>query len=75
MRRPHHQQAPKSCLNESPSEKEGKSFREALHQGHAVRLNESPSEKEGKLGGEAVFRPHRLRLNESPSEKEGKFLW
>ena len=38
------------CLNESPSEKEGK-FRACLFQALVnSRLNESPSEKEGKSG-------------------------
>ena len=35
-------------LNESPSEKEGKSNDEPHLQGRGKRLNESPSEKEGK---------------------------
>ena len=36
-------------LNESPSEKEGKSkYRRCLSHNH-ISLNESPSEKEGKL--------------------------
>ena len=62
-----------SRLNESPSEKEGKSdsycFRTDVQS-----LNESPSEKEGKyiIGGQTGL---ELRcLNESPSEKEGKFI-
>ena len=35
------------CLNESPSQKEGKSFRRPDRR-RSSRLNESPSEKEGK---------------------------
>ena len=35
-------------LNESPSEKEGKSHTQRTRQMHPHRLNESPSEKEGK---------------------------
>ena len=35
-------------LNESPSEKEGKSGRTGLGEGSNATLNESPSEKEGK---------------------------
>ena len=36
-------------LNESPSEKEGKSFRQRLQSSRfSCPLNESPSEKEGK---------------------------
>ena len=38
-----------NCLNESPSEKEGK-WKEATGYSHSDdSLNESPSEKEGKL--------------------------
>ena len=36
-------------LNESPSEKEGKSEFIKEHPANASRLNESPSEKEGKF--------------------------
>ena len=60
-------------LNESPSEKEGKSrIRVFRGMPSPKSLNESPSEKEGKLNrrdgvGQA------MTLNESPSEKEGKF--
>ena len=44
-----------SCapLNESPSEKEGKSGWQADTKTHEVPLNESPSEKEGKSGARA----------------------
>ena len=35
-------------LNESPSEKEGKSIRKTGTSSGRVSLNESPSEKEGK---------------------------
>ena len=59
-------------LNESPSEKEGKSRGEQkVRENHA--LNESPSEKEGKFAAIATL-PLGLTdsLNESPSEKEGK---
>ena len=38
------------CLNESPSEKEGKFCAAEVRQAQGQRLNESPSEKEGKLG-------------------------
>ena len=38
-----------SSLNESPSEKEGKSALAELAPEAAAALNESPSEKEGKL--------------------------
>ena len=39
-----------STLNESPSEKEGKSENNLLVILSAFTLNESPSEKEGKFG-------------------------
>ena len=61
------------ALNESPSEKEGKSVPVGLLTPlGTLALNESPSEKEGKsLHGERLpLRDHPL--NESPSEKEGK---
>ena len=60
------------ALNESPSEKEGKSLDCRHERGKDLTLNESPSEKEGKLrrsGAAGIGSP----LNESPSEKEGKF--
>ena len=38
-----------ACLNESPSEKEGKCALENSGQGTLESLNESPSEKEGKF--------------------------
>ena len=58
-------------LNESPSEKEGKSWAHPHVAEQLGALNESPSEKEGKLiayNAEVDAKP----LNESPSEKEGK---
>ena len=61
-------------LNESPSEKEGKSV---LEDGKVIlseSLNESPSEKEGKCQLLAALCHFLLEtLNESPSEKEGKY--
>ena len=39
-------------LNESPSEKEGKSILHELTSIGEYSLNESPSEKEGKFGGQ-----------------------
>ena len=59
------------CLNESPSEKEGKFKAGALNR-LKHRLNESPSEKEGKLNRQALRHLLTSGLNESPSEKEGK---
>ena len=46
-------------LNESPSEKEGKSRATWFHSAPGRTLNESPSEKEGKL---SLFRPPARRL-------------
>ena len=59
-------------LNESPSEKEGKSRQEIFHHRVTGALNESPSEKEGKCSYMLAYRPYPIPLNESPSEKEGK---
>ena len=63
-----------TCLNESPSEKEGKSKRMERDRLEVERLNESPSEKEGKWRTRKASSSVSARgLNESPSEKEGKF--
>ena len=59
------------CLNESPSQKEGKSGAVTDVRVTNVGLNESPSKKEGKCHRESCTRGSG-RLNESPSEKEGK---
>ena len=61
------------ALNESPSEKEGKSGGRAGENFRGKTLNESPSEKEGKSGGRAGENFRGKTLNESPSEKEGKW--
>ena len=61
-----------ACLNESPSEKEGK-FNPFAIEWNAGSLNESPSEKEGKCLMVKKSRLTRSSLNESPSEKEGKW--
>ena len=60
------------CLNESPSEKEGKLAKGNPPSYPASGLNESPSEKEGKCY--LLLQPslQTVCLNESPSEKEGK---
>ena len=61
------------ALNESPSEKEGKSH--FTYQARLTQrsLNESPSEKEGKYSANDHAPSACPRtLNESPSEKEGK---
>ena len=61
-------------LNESPSEKEGKSQSQPHQLGGVLSpLNESPSEKEGKFPYLLGFSGGLVSLNESPSEKEGKF--
>ena len=62
-----------SRLNESPSEKEGKFYSEAIRRFVQARLNESPSEKEGKLLFQLLQLQRGFGLNESPSEKEGKY--
>ena len=60
-------------LNESPSEKEGKSwFSTSMRRRVCFSLNESPSEKEGKFFIFKVTQAGYVCLNESPSEKEGK---
>ena len=62
------------ALNESPSEKEGKSECQGLDiSSRSTPLNESPSEKEGKWLVYGVLCACCDSLNESPSEKEGKF--
>ena len=63
----------KIALNESPSEKEGKSLNDAVKFSNVTPLNESPSEKEGKCMYMRSRSPANRTLNESPSEKEGKF--
>ena len=63
----------RATLNESPSEKEGKSNAISCAKLHLVYpLNESPSEKEGKWFVHSHLAPEFGSLNESPSEKEGK---
>ena len=60
-------------LNESSSEKEGKSPADASPATPAAPLNESPSEKEGKFRVQFRITVVFPRLNESPYEKVGKF--
>ena len=60
-------------LNESPSEKEGKSVCWVSRKRRiSSSLNESPSEKEGKSAAARKGHGGLRSLNESPSEKEGK---
>ena len=54
----------KNSLNESPSEKEGKSNCSWKAKKQDVSLNESPSEKEGKFGD-----AHGIRRGGRPSMK------
>ena len=62
------------ALNESPSQKEGKSVVFLNGDGAVITLNESPSQKEGKSrAGASRTSPSPAPLNESPSQKEGKF--
>ena len=61
------------ALNESPSEKEGKSAAFVARNLWETTLNESPSEKEGKYVTVREVTVYLPALNESPSEKEGKF--
>ena len=61
------------ALNESPSQKEGKTVTRACTRPTYLPLNESPSQKEGKTFGKTVWYLSKLvGLNESPSQKEGK---
>ena len=60
-------------LNESPSEKEGKSENQNKKGRAGKTLNESPSEKEGKYPWANQVEALNSTLNESPSEKEGKW--
>ena len=60
------------ALNESPSEKEGKSVSFSIKTLLHISLNESPSEKEGKCYSRPASLGQYRPLNESPSEKEGK---
>ena len=51
----------RESLNESPSEKEGKSTTSPVVTPTQVSLNESPSEKEGKSGAGVVTLEHTPR--------------
>ena len=64
-----------SGLNESPSEKEGKSHRQIAAQ--SVHVNASmkvPPKRKGNPVISLVAFGNSTCLNESPSEKEGKLL-
>ena len=61
------------CLNESPSEKEGKYDRLCGVRGELSASMKVPPKRKGNMGGEAERHRPRQCLNESPSEKEGKF--
>ena len=60
-------------LNESPSQKEGKSPVKPDIMAYMRDLNESPSQKEGKYVFPKKKPKPDINLNESPSQKEGKF--
>ena len=61
-------------LNESPSEKEGKSDHETLNRGlYWPSMKVPPKRKGNESTLETSHLPSRS-LNESPSEKEGKYL-
>ena len=59
------------CLNESPSEKEGKFLPLNLIMNKSFCLNESPSEKEGKfsMGGMGNDGRHRASMKVPPKRK------
>ena len=59
------------CLNESPSEKEGKFDTPRLAGAGRSRLNESPSEKEGKCFAEllAKYGPRLASMKVPPKRK------
>ena len=60
-------------LNESPSEKEGKSHRRIQHRRKQQPSMKVPPKRKGNLEpGRVEQRGQRGTLNESPSEKEGK---
>ena len=59
-------------LNESPSEKEGKSARPALSAKTMAGLNESPSEKEGKFQtGSGLNLSLHLASMKAPPKRKG----
>ena len=62
-------------LNESPSEKEGKSPSTATHTPTVTEPSmKVPPKRKGNFGSEGAMRQSSHPLNESPSEKEGKSL-
>ena len=61
------------CLNESPSEKEGKWWSTGGGGSAAGAASmKVPPKRKGNAVGSWRMRPSRISLNESPSEKEGK---
>ena len=59
------------ALNESPSEKEGKSFGAAWEAFDGDTLNESPSEKEGKSAPRRTYRQHVGPSMKVPPKRKG----
>ena len=60
------------ALNESPSEKEGKSFRSACSRSNLRPSMKVPPKRKGNFLGVLAVYISGWALNESPSEKEGK---
>ena len=61
------------CLNESPSEKEGKltAFAQSLHS--PLSLNESPSEKEGKSEVVTLIPSDGWASMKAPPKRKGNY--
>ena len=59
-------------LNESPSEKEGKSHRRIQHRRKQQPSMKVPPKRKGNSDCFGCAAPRLATLNESPSEKEGK---
>ena len=59
-------------LNESPSEKEGKSPPSPACLPHPPASMKVPPKRKGNQESDCNVMPAAVRLNESPSEKEGK---
>ena len=59
------------CLNESPSQKEGKSATTTSKPTPTVNLNESPSEKEGKCISKANAVKFKSTSMKAPPKRKG----
>ena len=60
-------------LNESPSEKEGKSPTGVMLLATIFPSMKVPPKRKGNVGQQKEYNGSRGPLNESPSEKEGKY--